>query len=532
MTTWDYLIVGAGSAGCVLANRLSADGRAKVLLLEAGGSDRSPLVQIPAGIIRAIGNPRFDWCHLAEPDPSRHGTVDLWPAGKTLGGSSSINGMLWVRGAREDFDGWAALGNRGWSYAEVARYFQRAERTQFGDPAIRGRDGPMHVSPLRTTHPLASVFMAAAAECGVNAIADYNGLDQSGVAVPQVTQYRGRRWSAARGYLDPARARPNLRIETGVAVESLLFDGRRCRGVRARRKDATPLEFAAATVILSAGTLGTPTLLLRSGIGPAADLTALGISVVADRAEVGSNLQEHANSMVSVDVNVSTYNIENAGWRAGLHLGRWLLTRRGPLASPYPHAVGFVRSVSGEPVPDLQMLFGPFAFGFDDQGVVPYAKPAVTVVVNACRPRARGRVSLRSAAHDAEPRIEHHLLADAEDLRRQLAGARLARRLLASAAFRPFFTAERLPGPAIQSDDEWIGYLRRTTSLGYHPVGTCRMGTDRSAVVSPELQVYGVENLRVVDASIMPRLIGANTNAATIMIAEKASDLLLASAQS
>ena len=531
MTVWDYLIVGAGSAGCVLANRLSADGKANVLLLEAGGSDRSPLVQIPAGITRAIGNPRFDWCHLAEPDPSRFGKVDLWPAGKTLGGSSSINGMLWVRGAREDFDGWAQLGNRGWSYADVARYFQRAEQTQFGDPAIRGRCGPMHVSALRTTHPLAAVFMTAATECGIEANADYNGLDQSGVAVPQVTQHRGRRWSTARGYLYPVRTRANLRLETRISVESLWFDGRRCRGVRGRRDDGTPVEFAAATVIVSAGTLGSPALLLRSGIGPAADLAALGIPVVADRAEVGANLQEHANSLVSADVNVSTYNVENTSWRAGLHLLRWLLTRRGPVSSPYPHGVGFLRSAADEPTPDLQLLFGPFAFGFDEKGVIPYDKPAVTVVVNACRPRTRGRVSLRSPAGDAAPRIEHHLLADADDLRRQLAGARFARRLLASAAFKPWVKSERLPGPGIQSDEEWAIYLRQTTALGYHPVGTCRMGIDAAAVVSPELEVTGVENLRVVDASIMPRLIAANTNAATIMIAEKASDLLLAAAR-
>lgn len=532
VTVWDYLIVGAGSAGCVLANRLSADGKANVLLLEAGGSDRSPLVQIPAGITRAIGNPRFDWRHLAEPDPSRHGKVDLWPAGKTLGGSSSINGMLWVRGAREDFDGWAALGNRGWSYAEVARYFQRAEQTEFGDAAVRGRSGPMHVAPLRTTHPLAAVFRAAATECGIEANADYNGLEQAGVAVPQLTQHWGRRWSTARGYLDPVRARPNLCIETRVAVASLLFDGRRCRGVRGRRDDGTPVEFAAATVIVSAGTLGSPALLLRSGIGPGADLSALGIPVIADRADVGANLQEHANSLVSADVNVSTYNVENSGWRAGLHLLRWLLTRRGPVASPYPHAVCFVRSSAAEPIPDLQMLFGPFAFGFDEKGVIPYDRPAVTVVVNACRPRTRGRVSLRSPDSEAAPRIEHQLLADAEDLRRQLAGARLARRLLASAAFRPWVTAERLPGPGIQSEEQWLEYLRSTTSLGYHPVGTCRMGVDPGAVVSPELEVNGVQNLRVVDASIMPRLIAANTNAATIMIAEKASDLLLAAPRS
>lgn len=532
MQGWDYIIVGAGSAGCVLANRLSADRALRVLLLEAGGPDRSPYIHVPAGITRAIGNPALDWCHLAEPDPSRDGKVDLWPAGRTLGGSSSINGMLYVRGARQDFDGWAALGNRGWGYDDVLPYFRRLEDSELGDASIRGRGGPMHVSRLRTTHPLGPVFVAAAEELGIPRNPDYNGLGQEGAGEPQVTQRRGWRWSAARAYLEPAKRRPNLRIETHARVESLIVEGGRCRGVRVRRDDGTVAEFrASGEVLLAAGALGSPKILMLSGIGPPDELRRLDIPTTLALEGVGRNLQEHANSMVSANVRVRTYNVETNGWRTALHATRWLLTGRGPASSPYPHAVAFVRSRPEEPFPDLQVMFGPFAFAFDERGVVPYLKPAVTIVVNACRPVTRGRVRLRAPDPAAPIVIEHRLLSEPEDLRRQIAGCRLARRLLASRAFAPYVIDEFLPGPAVRTDAEWEQHVRRTSALGYHPVGTCAMGVDDGAVVTPELKLRGLEGLRVVDASVMPRQIAANTHAATMMIAEKTSDLLLADAR-
>jgi choline dehydrogenase len=529
MESWDYIVVGAGSAGCVLANRLSADGHSRVLLLEAGPADRSPYIHVPAAIIRCVGNPALDWCLLAEPDPSRHGKVDLWPAGRTLGGSSSINGMLFVRGAREDYDGWAALGNAGWGWDDVLPLFRRMESSELGEDAWRGRDGGMRVSRLRTTHPLGKVFVAAAQECGLPWNPDYNGASQEGVAEPQVTQKDGWRWSAARAFLRPAKGRRNLRIETGSTCESLLVEGGRCTGVRVRRGDGSLVEHRSrGEVIVSAGTLGSPKLLMLSGIGPAAALGELGIPVQRDLATVGANLQEHCNSLVCADVNLRTYNVETSGPRMARHLGHWLLTGRGPASSPYPHGVAFLRSRPEEPRPDLQMLFGPFAFDFDERGIIPYGKPAVSFVVNACHPQSRGRLRLRSADPRVAPIIEHALLEDAEDLRRQVAGCRIARQILQSAAFRPYVLQEFLPGPARQDDVALAEHVRRTSFLGYHPVGTCRMGADDASVVTPELRVRGVAGLRVADASIMPRQVAANTNAAAMMIGEKGADLLLA----
>jgi choline dehydrogenase len=530
MEHWDYIVVGGGSAGCVLANRLSADPTIRVLLLEAGAADRSPYIHVPAAIVKAVGNPALDWCYLADADSSRNGKLDLWPAGKTLGGSSSINGMLFVRGAREDFDGWAAMGCNGWSYQDVLPYFKRLESSEVGDNALRGRDGPMHVSRLRTTHELGTVFLRAAQELGYPLNADYNGATQEGAAEPQVTQRAGWRWSSARAFLAPVRRRTNLQVLTGATAESLVFEQQRCVGVRVRRPDAsTAIYRASAEVIVSAGTIGSPKLLMLSGIGPGAALGALGIPLVADRDAVGGNLQEHPNSLVCADVNVRTYNLEINSARIVRHLATWLLAGRGPATSPYPHAVAFVRSRPEELHPDLQFLFGPFAFAFDERGIIPYTKPAVSIVVNACHPKARGRVHLRTKDAATPPRIEHRLLEHPEDLRRQLAGCRIARRLLATHAFAPYVVQEYLPGTATQSDDEWLAHIRRTTFLGYHPVGTCRMGADDASVVTPELRARGVEGLRIADASIMPRQIAANTNAATMMIGERAADLILAS---
>lgn len=528
---WDYIIVGAGSAGCALAHRLSADPSIRVLLLEAGPTDRSPYIHVPAALIKAIGNPRYDWCLLAEPDASRHGKVDLWPAGRTLGGSSSINGMLFVRGARSDYDAWAAAGNPGWSFDDVLPYFKRLERSELGEDAWRGREGPMHVSRLRTRHPLGAVFVEAAEERGFAANADYNGERQDGAAEPQVTQHRGWRWSAARAYLGTAKHRRNLEIRTGFAVQQLTFEGTRCSGVVARADDGSTHRFELSTggeVVLSSGSLGSPKLLMLSGIGPGDALQAHGISTRVDRSAVGGNLQEHPNSVVCAQVNQHTYNMDATPWRMLRNAAYWLFTGRGPASSPYPHAVAFLRSSPDEPEPDLQFLFGPFAFSFDERGVIPYLGPAVSIVFNTCRPATRGRLSLRSA-NPADPiRIEHRLLDHPDDLRRQLAGCKLARQLLEAPAFAPYMRGEFLPGPAVQDDAAWIEHIRKTSFLGYHPVGTCRMGSDAEAVVTPRLSVRGVEGVRVVDASIMPSLVSANTNAAAMMIGERAADFMLA----
>lgn len=512
-----YIIVGAGSAGCVLANRLSEDPARQVLLIEAGGSGRSPYIHIPAAIVKAIGNPALDWMHLSEPDPTRGQRVDLWSAGKGLGGSSSINGMLYVRGSPADFDAWAALGATGWSAAEVAPLFRRMERTGFGQDQERGRDGPLSVEPLRTRHPLGAAFERAAIEAGLAANPDYNRV-QEGVGPPQLTQRRGARWSAARAYLEPAKARRNLTVLTGATVDRLRLEDGRCAGVELRGRG--PLR--ARETIVCAGTMGSPMLLLRSGIGPGDELRALGIAVAADL-PVGRNLQEHPHIAVSHDVRGRTYNQEVNGPRAAWHLMNWALFRRGPVASPYPHAVGFFRSHPALVQPDIQLMFGPFAFTIGEGGVTPYRRPAVTSVVALSYPKSTGQLTLRSPDPDAPPRIEHRLLDHPDDIAALIRAGRFVREIARQPALAPHLVAERLPGPGVESDGEWEAYARATSSLTNHPIGTCRIGD----VVDARLRVKRIAGLRVADASVIPRHLSGNINAAVMMIGEKTSDLIL-----
>lgn len=527
MNSPDYIIIGAGSAGCALAYRLSENPGHNVLLLEAGAPDWSPFIHVPAAIIKAVGNPSLDWCHLAEPDPSRQGRVDLWPAGKVLGGSSSINGMLFVRGQAADYDGWAKLGNPGWAYADVLPYFKKMESFALGDPAVRGHDGPLNVSHLRTRHKMGDVFVRAAQEAGIPFNADYNGVSQEGVSYPQVTQKRGQRHSASRAYLWKALARRNLTIKTGVTAQKLLFDGDSCVGVEARHNNQTVQFRAKREVILAAGALASPKLLMLSGIGPGAELQKHGIGVLRDNPHVGAHLLDHPQGMVSIDVNVRTYNVDVNSPRILWYMARWLLLGDGPAASPYPHAVAFFKSTPELATPDIQVMLGPFAFDFTPKGITPYLKPAVTAAFNVTLPNNPGTLSLRSADPSAPPVINHSLYASSHDLQKTVAAGRVIRKIFQSEAFKPYLIGERLPGPDVQSDAAWEEYLRRTSFLGYHPSGTCRMGREGDAVVSADLKVHGVNNLRVADASIMPTLVSGNTNAASIMIGERAAGFIL-----
>jgi choline dehydrogenase len=435
--------------------------------------------------------------------------------------------MLYVRGQPSDFDRWADAGCTGWGYQDVLPYFRKMESTALGDDAYRGRDGPLRINQLRSTHPLANIFVDAAQEQGIAFNPDYNGAQQDGVAYTQVTQRRGWRYSASRAYLWPAWRRGNLRIETRALCERLLVDGDKITGVQYRKRGRLHQVNARRGVILSAGAIGSPKLLMLSGIGPAADLEKLDIPVVVDSPEVGANLADHPEGMVSIDVNVSTYNTEINSWKMVLHSLNWLIFGRGPATSPYPHAVAFLKSDEGRADPDIQVQLGPYAFTFSEEGVIPYDRPAISASVNTSYPLNRGRVRLGSADPAEPPVIDHELLSGDEDLRLLTAACRRVRDIFQSPEFDQYRIAERLPGDSVQTDEQWASYLRSTAFLGYHGVSTCRMGADDGSVVDPELRLRGLSGLRVVDASVMPSLISGNTNGTVMMIAERAADLIL-----
>jgi choline dehydrogenase len=521
----DYVIVGAGAAGCVLAHRLTEDPACRVLLLEAGGADGGLDVRIPAAFGKLFKTAR-DWNLETQPQPALGGRRLYWPRGRMLGGSTSMNAHMYVRGHAADYDAWAALGGPGWAFAEVLPYFRRAERMHGGVPDRHGRHGPLHIGPLRDPNPTTAAFLAAAAAVGLPRLDGPNDGGREGVGPTHVMQRRGRRWSPADAYLRPAMRRPNLRVATHAHVTQVLFEGRRAVGVRyVRRRGGHAVVRAEREVVLAAGAVHSPVLLLHSGIGPAAHLRALGLDVVHDLPGVGENLQDHlaGGAIVRCREPVTLVAAESIG-----HLLRYFLLRRGMLTSNVAEACAFVRTRPDLPAPDLELIFAPVPFVA--HGLEKPSDHGLTIGALALQPKSRGRVTLRSLDPFDPPAIEPRYLSDAdgEDLRVLVAGVRLARRIFAAAPFARWAGEPLLPPAEVRTDEELAAFVRERAETLYHPVGTCRMGDDAGAVVDAALRVRGVEALRVVDASVMPVIVRGHTTAPTVMIAERGADLLRA----
>jgi choline dehydrogenase len=507
----DYVIVGAGSAGCVLANRLSENDRHRVLLLEAGPRDRSLWIHLPIGYGKTMFHPVYNWGFQTDPEPHMNGRRIYWPRGRGLGGSSSINGLIVVHGQPQDYDAWAAQGNAGWGWKEVEPYFKRSQ---------------MSVSRIGEKHELVEAIIGAANELGIPRSADFNGTNQEGVGYYQLFTRNGWRSSSATAYLRPAERRANLRIETGAHVTKILFDGTRVTGVRFRR-GKEDLEVHASEVILSAGAIQSPQLLQLSGIGPAKLLQSFGIPVVADLPGVGENLQDHLQLRVMYKcTRPITTNDDLASWWGKLRIGaKWVFTRKGPLAIGINQGGLFTRVLPGSKTPDVQFHFA--TLSAELAGAQPHPWPGFTMSVCQLRPESRGSVRIRSADPFQAPSMQANYLSTALDRRCAVEGIKLARTLASTNALKPYVVDEYRPGKDIASDEQLLEFARNYGATIFHPSGTCKMGSDAMAVVDHRLCVRGVSGLRVVDCSIMPTLVSGNTHAPVVMIAEKASDLIL-----
>lgn len=524
--TADYVIAGGGTAGCVLANRLSEDPRVTVLLLEAGGEATSFVAQIPAGYARLVGNPRFDWLYEADADPTTGGRVQYWSGGRILGGGSSINGQVYIRGTAADFDHWRDTGAPGWGYEDILPYYRRMESWSGRPDPARGEAGPLSATPMQDPHPLNQLFLEACRERGLATIADYNAGQMEGAYLTQVSQRRGWRCSAEKAYLRPARRRPNLRVMTETRIDRIeIAEGRAVAVIGKRGGDGVRIA-ARREIIVSGGAFGSPAMLLRSGIGPAEAMRDAGIAPTHELRGVGRNFQEHPTVGVHKLINVPSLNSATGPLDAIRYAWQFASRRGGPLTASIVQAMGLARTRDGLAEPDIQLHFVPLSFDMHPDGRILMPKePAMNITASICHPKSRGEVQLKP---DGSPRIRHNFYGDPADLQTLVEAGKFIEQLFAAPAFSKIVTGARIPAVTPQTDAEWEDYIRQTSGIAYHPVGTCRMGSDDDAVVDPALRVRGVAGLRVVDASVMPRVTSANTNATTIMIAEKAADMIKA----
>ncbi len=534
MRTYDFVIVGSGSAGSVVAERLSASGRFSVLVLEAGGTDRRFYVQMPLGYGKTFFDPAVNWNYRAEPDPGLAGNADHWPRGRLLGGSSSINAMVWIRGAPEDYDEWRDAGNPGWGFDDVLPAFRAIEDNAAGTSEFRGVGGPVHVTDMSAdVHPLTHRYLEAAGQAGLPLNPDFNGASQEGVGIYQITTKNGRRMSAARAFLRPAMKRPNLRVETGALATRVLFEGGRAVGVEYQRNGGARIARAGREVIVCAGSVNAPQLLQLSGVGPSGLLSSLGVPVLLDNQNVGANLQDHVGINYSYRGATPTLNQTLRPWWGKLAVGlQYLLLRSGPLSLSINSGGGFFRTDPGRPRPNMQLYFQAFSTVIPKPGerplLTPDPWPGFSIGLSNARPSSRGEIMIRSADPRVHPKIVANAFSTEADVAEMLAAVKFVRRIAAQPAMAEIIEDEVLPGRAVQSDADLIDDFRRRSGTVYHPVSTCRMGPDpRSSVVDARLRVHGLGGLRVIDASIFPGNITGNTNAPSIMTGWKGAEMVL-----